>query len=336
MRQKFNTGQEIISEDLNSLQSRLERGTYDRIIYELMGRKSNAFFKDGFLVSRISATSVQVKAGLGFQDDDTGTKDPVRKPLVLDANSNVNIDTPNSSNPRIDIICVKHNRFNAEAEDRKFKDEFTETVSTQNFTIATDWKADILYVAGVPAGSPAEPATPAGYLKIATLQVLASTGIPASGGVADDRDLLPTATGLGDTGNEQFDAIVGDLGSDQGATHADLKAALDNASDGWKILVVKDESIDTIPVVNNNKIEIVFKRGVSFTKGAAGAGLQIDGNDCKVVNGRFVDFDTAGDFGIIVSNGALRTYLDAPRFNNCDSNIDNQGTQTYTNVEYTE
>lgn len=336
MRQQFNVGQEIVSEDLNTLQSRLERGSYDRIIYELMGRKSNAFFQDGFLVSRISSVSVQVKSGLGFQVADTGTKDPVRKPLVLDSDFTVNIDTPDSSNPRIDIICVKYNRFNTETESRKFKDEFTDAISTQNFTVATDWRADINYVAGTPASSPSAPATPAGYIKIAEITVSASTGIAVSGAISDSRSKLPIATSVTSTGNAEYDAIVGDIGVDQGATYADLKSALDNASDGWKILVLNDEEIDTIPVVLNDKVEIVFKRGVTFSKGTAVAGLQIDGNDCKVVNARFLDFDTGGDFGILISSGALRTYLDAPRFNNCDGNVDDNGTQTYINVEYTE
>lgn len=336
MRQLFNTGQEIVSEDLNSLQSRLERGTYDRIIYELMGRKSNGFFQDGFIVSRVSSTSVQVKAGLGFQSADTGSKDPVQKPLVLDSNSTVNIDTPDSSNPRIDIISVKYNRFNSETESRKFKDEFTDNISTQNFTVSTDWKADILYTAGTAAGSPSAPSTPAGYVKIAEIYVSASTGIAASGALTDSRSILPIATGVSDSGDSEYNAIVGTIGTDQGATHSDLKSALDNAQDGWKILVLRDEEIDTIPVVLNDSVEIVFKRGVTFSKGTAVAGLQIDGNDCKVVNSRFLDFDTASDYGIIVSSGALRTYLDAPRFNNCDSNVDDQGTQTYINVEYTE
>lgn len=336
MRQNFNVGQEIISEDLNSLQSRLERGIYDRIIYEMIGRNSNAFFQDGFLVSRISATSVQLKAGLGFQNADTGTDNPLRKPVVLDSDQTVNIDTPDSSNARIDIICVKHGRFNSESENRKFKDEFTDEITTQAFTVATDWKSEVLYISGTPDVTPSVPATPSGYLKIAELTVSASTGIAVSGAISDTRSKLPTSTGINRTGSVQYDAVVGQIGVDQGANFSDLKSALDNAQDGWKILVLRDESIDSIPVVNNNKIEIIFKRGVTFSKGTAVAGLQIDGNDCKVVNSRFLNFSTSADYGIIVSGGTLRTYLDAPRFNNCDGNINNLGTQTYINVEYTE
>lgn len=336
MRQNFNVGQEIISQDLNSLQSRLERGIYDRIIYELMGRKANAFFQDSFSATRLSSLSVLISSGVGFQNQDTGTADPLRKPIVSDVDLTVNIDTPDSSNPRIDIIAVKAGRFNSQTEERKFKDEFTDEISTQNFTVATDWKADLVYVAGTPAGSPTVPATPAGYISILEISVSASTGIAASGALTDKRALLPFANSITETGSSDYDAIVGNVGTDQGANYADLKSALDNAEDGWKILVLRDQTIDTIPVVLNDKIEIVFKRGVTFTKGTAVAGLQIDGNDCKVVNSRFLNFNTVGDYGIIVSVGALRSYLDAPRFNNCDSNINDLGTETYINVEYTE
>ena len=336
MRQLFNVGQEIISQDLNTLQSRLERGIYDRIFYELMGRNKDSFFQDSFSATRLDSLSVLIKSGLGFQDQNTGTSEPLRKPIVSDVDVTVGIDTPDSSDPRIDLICVKADRFNAETENRKFKDEFTDSISTQNFTIATDWKADINYVAGTPASTPSAPAVPSGYIAILEIYVSASTGIAVSGALTDKRSLLPFANALTDTGSSEYDAIVGVVGTDQGANYGDLKSALDNALDGWKILVLRDESIDAIPVVNNDKVEIVFKRGVTLSKGTADTGLQIDGNDCKVVNSRFLDFDTSGDYGIIVSNGSLRTYLDAPRFNNCDSNINNLGTETYINVQYTE
>ena len=293
------------------------------------------FFQNGFLVTRTSSSELSVNQGLGFQDVVTNSYDPQRKPLVLDSDASVSIDTPDASNDRIDIISVKYNRFNAESEDRNFKDEFTDTITQQATTVATDWKADVLYTAGVPGASPVAPSTPSGYIKIAEVVVTASTGIAASGAITDSRSKLPVAGKVSDTGSSEYDAIVGTLGIDEGATYSTLKAALDNASAGWKILVLRDEIISSIPVVGEDNIEIVFKRGVTFTKGTSIKGLQIDGDDCKVINGRFKDFDTASDYGIHV-NSAARTYLDACRFNNCDGNINDEGTETYINVEYTE
>jgi hypothetical protein len=337
MRQNFTSGQEIISADLVSISSRLERGLLDRIIYEMIQRKSDAFFGDGFKVLRQTATALTVKAGLGFQYVDTGTLYPVRKPLVLDTDLTVNINTPDASNPRIDIISVKQNRYNAETENRKFKDEFTDVIANADTVIATDWKADVLYTPGSPAGSPAVPATPAGYIKIAEVAVSASTGISASGTpVTDKRALLPFCGATSVSGSKEWDAVVGDT-SLVGVTHASLKLALDNASDGWKILVLRDETVNATAIVAKNNVEIVFKRGVTMTRGSAVSALQVDGNDCKIVNARFKDYTTGGDKALKVSAGALRTYLEAPRFYNCTATkLDDLGTDTFTNVLYTE
>lgn len=335
MRQNFNVGQEIISEDLNSLQSRLERGIYDRIIYEILQRKSNGFFQNGLKVLYQSSTDVVVKAGLGFQEANTGTKDPLRKPVVLDADLTVAINSPDSSNPRIDIICVRQGRYNSENENRKFKDEFANAISTQSFTVATDWKAEVLYVAGSPAGSPVAPATPSGYILLAEISVAASTGIASQASISDKRALLPFAISTSATGSNEYDAVVGDV-LQSGVTHSDLKAALDNAQDGWKILVLQDEEIDTTPIVLNNNVEIIFKRGVTFTRGTGTIGLQVNGNDCKVVNARFSGFSVGGDRGLKVMATANRTVVDSPRFLNCATNIEDLGAQTFVNVEYTE
>ena len=334
-RQQFSVGQEIVSEDLNSLQSRGEREFYDGILHRILGQKSNAFFQDSMKVSRVSSLQLLVNAGLGIQTADTGSKEPTKKPIYMAANETVNIDTPDSSNPRIDIITIKYLRENSETESRKFKDEFTDTITTQNTTVSTIWSYELNYVAGTPDPSPVAPATPAGYIKLAEIQVDASTGIPVNG-VTDSRALLPIAVSTSETGSPEYDAIVGVVGTDQGANYSDLKSALDNAQDGWKILVLRDEEIDSVPVVLNNKIEIVFKRGVTFSRGTSVRGLQVNGNDCKIINARFLDFSTSGDFGIYVNAGALRTVIMQPRFNNCDGNISDNGTQTFVDVAFTE
>lgn len=335
-RQNFNSGQEIIFEDLNALQGRLQRGIFDRMLYEMIGRKSNGFFSDGFKVSFLSSTSFILKAGLGFMIDDTGTKEPVKKPVVLDADSTINIDTPDSSFDRIDVIAVKWIRVNTEVESRKFKDEFTDQISNQNFTVATDWSVDIQYVPGTPSGSPAVPATPAGYLKIGEILVTTSTGIANQAAITDFRAALPVSSSTSATGSALYDAIVGIVGTDQGANFNDLKSALDNSLDGWRILVIRDQNPTAIPVVTKNNIEIEYKRGVSMIKDSTSIGLQVDGNDCKITNSRFQDYITGGDFGLKVNAGALRCVVQAPRFNNCDGNIEDLGTDTYVDIEYTE
>lgn len=335
MRQQFNVGQEIVSEDLNTLQSRIERGIIDRIVYEMLQKKSDGFFGDGFKVLYQTATTIVVKAGFGFQTASTTTKEPVRKPLALDADQNVTINSPDSSNGRIDLICVKYGRYDAESENRKFKDEFTNAISTQAFVVATDWKAEILYVAGTPSGSPVAPAVPSGYLKIAELAISASTGMASQASVSDKRNALPFCTSSSITGSNEYDAIVGPS-SLAGVNYTDLKSALDNAIDGWKILVIQSEAIDTTPVVTKNDIEIVFKKGATLSKGTAIIGLQVNGEDCKIVNARFSGFSTGGDNGLKLSATAKRTVVENPRYSNCATNMNDLGTETFVNVEFTE
>lgn len=332
-RQNFNSGQEIVFQDLNDLQSRGERFLLDRIIYELLQKRSNGFFQSGMSAVFQNSTSLLIKSGLGFLTEDTGDKEPIRKPLHLAADSLVNINTPDVSNPRIDIVCLKWKRINTISENRKYKDEFSDTITTQSFVVATGWDVEVNYISGIPAGSPAAPAVPSGYIKVCEMLVSASTGMSGQGAITDTRQLLPLCSSASITGSNEYDKIVGDT-SLVGVTHSSLKLALDNSSDGEKILVLSDETIDTIPVVSNNNIEIVFKRGVTLSRGTAITGLQIDGNDCKVLNARFSGFSTVGDKAIVV-NGS-RSYLDAPRFLNCDTNIDDQGIQTFIPVSYTE
>ena len=335
-RQKFNSGQEVIFQDLNSLQGRLQRGIFDRMLFEMMGRKSDGFFSDGFKLVFASSTSFTIKAGLGFMIADTGTKEPIKKPIALDADSAINIDTPDSSFDRIDILVVKWARVDKEVESRKFKDEFTDVISNQNFTISTDWSVEVQYIAGTPDPSPAAEATPAGFLKLGEIFVTTSTGIADQAAITDSRTALPVSSSTSATGTPDLDAIVGIIGTDQGANFADLKAALDNSSDGWKILVIRDQTPSSVPVVTKNNIQIEYKRGISTIKNSTNIGLQVDGNDCKVINSRYQDFDTGGDFGIKVNAGALRCVIQTPRFNNCDGNIEDLGTDTYIDVEYTE
>jgi hypothetical protein len=334
-RQNFNSGQEILSTDLNSLQGRLERGFVDRLVYELIQRKTNGFFKDGFKAIYSSATEVNVSVGLGLQSVTTTTKEPNNKLMVLDAVEPVTISAAHATLPRIDIISVKYNRADDESENRRVKDEFTEVISTDSVVVSTEWAADVLYTEGTANVSPTAPATPAGYLKIAEVLVSAATGVASQASITDTRTILPMCNSNQDSGSLEYDAVVGNT-STPGVTHANLKAALDASSAGWKILVTANENIDDIPVVSNNNIEIVFKRGVTFTKGLAGTGLQISGDDCKVVNARMKDFISVGNEGILIDATAARTCIIDSRFNNCADNIIDSGTDTYVNISYTE
>jgi hypothetical protein len=319
MRQNFSEGQEIIYQDLNTLQGRMQRGIFDQILYELLGRKTNAFFQDGLKVSKVSDIEFSVNAGVGFHENDEGLGEPVKRPIILTQTKVFEI-LPASD--RTDIVCVKAHLVAGEAEVRRYKEEFVDTIFTAEFVISKEWDADILYLNDTVI-------VPAGYVKLAEINVAAGVGIVD---VVDFRSLLPIATGISKSGQAGYDFVVGNIGSDQGATHQDLKSALEEAQDGSRILVLIDQIINDVPEVTKDEVEIIFKRGVNIEKGTGEAGLIISGNDCKIINGKFIGFNGPSDCGIIVSGN--QNILNTPRFFNCTEKIQDNGLDTYVDIVF--
>ena len=189
-------GSEVVIADQNAAPKAVLREVYDRLAYELLQRVEDAFFGDSFLVTYSSATSVNVKKGLGFQTDSTQVSpEPNRRPLFLAADVNTVIGGADVVNARIDLICVKHALVDELSGTRKVKDAISDVISNESLVVQKDWEAEILVVAGTPAGSPVAPAIPTGYVCIAQLAVAASTGLPP-GGVTDTRDLMPIGGGI--------------------------------------------------------------------------------------------------------------------------------------------
>lgn len=336
-RQNFNDGQEILFSDLNTISSRIEKLMYDRVFLELLQRKKNSFFGDSFKVIFTGATAATVKKGIGFQEDLTVVQaEPVQRPLFRAADVNINFAAPDSSDDRIDIVVVKHSLVDGVTGSRKFKDNSTQVITNETLVLEKDWEAIINVITGTPAGSPVAPSVPAGFLKVGTALITASVGMANQSNITDNRSLLPFASSASPTAGEEWDSIVGDTAI-IGVNQPDLKTALDNGAIGHKILVLRDEALTAIPQVNFAKMEIHFKRGVTFSKSGVTTGLKISANDCRIVGGRWLDFDTAGDEGIQVDGGVLRTVFEGgPRFNNCDTNIDDSGTDTYIPIDFTE
>lgn len=315
-RKFFNDGQEITYEDLNSLSALIQQGLFDSLIYEMVGRKENAFFGDSFTVTRVSNTQVTVKKGYGFQTDATvASTEPQKRPLYRSADVTQNLDPADGANPRIDILCVKHNLVDGLSGSRKYKDPGTLAITLENFVLSKNWEAEVNYVVGTPAGSPVAPATPSGYVKISELYITAAVGLANQAGVTDSRSTMSAGSQ-----DKEYDAVVGSV-SQAGVTHATLKAALDAASAGWKILVLENETINAgaIPDAALDNIEIVFKPKVTFLKGTATKGLILSGDGCKVRYGRFQDFSTGGDRAVEVT-GEYNT-VEGTRFKNCATNV---------------
>jgi hypothetical protein len=191
MRVKFNEGQELIRADLNKLQQARQREFYDRVLYEMLQRSGNAFAEGSCLVSRVDANTLRIAAGLGFQTDLTQVSpEPVRRPIYVAANVDMDITAAHGSLNRIDIVSIKAAVEVTDTESRRYKATVEAVPTNQSFDIEEDWEADIVITAGTPDASPVAPATPAGYIRIASVLVTAVTGIAAGGDVTDERTYL--------------------------------------------------------------------------------------------------------------------------------------------------
>jgi len=187
-RMNFNDGQEIVYTDLNKVAMAIEKELMDRLVYELGDRQTDFFFGDGFKPSFVNATTVQVLLGLGVQTDGTQTDPEPTKRLLRNASTgNQTLAAADGTNPRYDIISVRANRATLTSENRNFKDASTQVVSSVSMVVENDWVSDILVTTGTPAGSPAVPSTPAGYIKIAECLVAAVTGMAGTSSVTDKR-----------------------------------------------------------------------------------------------------------------------------------------------------
>lgn len=187
-RRNFNDGQEVLLEDLNAITYAIERQIYERLLPYLNANLDDAFFEGSFLVSRTDADTVSIAAGLGFQRDNSLLSPATRlMPIYSSGAQPINIDAADPTDPRIDIICVKSDVTDELTESRNFKDADDSSVTPQDMVIQKDWASDVVYVAGTADPSPSAPATPAGYIKIATITVTAVTGIAADSDVTDNR-----------------------------------------------------------------------------------------------------------------------------------------------------
>ncbi len=184
----FDDGVEIIHEDLSNIPAALELELYDRVIYELMQRQKNCVFGAGLKVTYVNATTLQVAAGVGFQYDNTQV-DPesMNRLLFVAINTNKTITAADGSHGRIDILSIKANRAATADDTRNVKSAIDSTVAGTLVDTETDWASDLLITAGTPSVSPAVPATPVGYIKLAEIVVTQTTGISGSSAITDKR-----------------------------------------------------------------------------------------------------------------------------------------------------
>lgn len=188
-RVKFNEGEEYVSEDHNDAQSLHEQYLYDYILRRLLGDPASAvFFGDDCNVVEDAGMNVEISVGRGFQyvSGETDADEPKFKPVVVAAAQSITVTAADGANPRIDIVCIKAARDDASAESR-YVMAVGGSISTQSVYKRDIASFDYSYVAGVAAGSPVAPATPAGYVKIAEIYVGAGVAAITQANITDYR-----------------------------------------------------------------------------------------------------------------------------------------------------
>jgi hypothetical protein len=191
MRVKFNSGQEVIYEDLDAIFSLSEKQVLDRIVYELMERKTNGFLFESFKVDYSSANEVIVNKGIGFQSIDENGEEPTNALIYLDEPMTVGLDAADAADPRIDLIIVRSTRINSKTENRKWKPEELSDVQETDFTTRTDWSSEIQVITGIPGPSPEAGLVPDGFIVLASVFITPVLGIQSQDYILDERELLP-------------------------------------------------------------------------------------------------------------------------------------------------
>lgn len=126
---------------------------------------------------------------------------------------------------------------------------------------------------------------------------------------------------------QPYAAIVG---TGPGATHATLEAALADVAvpSGSEILIISSETVNVSKQVTKNEITVRFKPGITYSKGSVATCLQVTANGFKVYGGRFAGFSTVGNKAIQIDSGSLYTMVRDVRFASCDTEVNDQGTDT--------
>lgn len=274
-RRNFNDGQEIVLEDLNAVTKAIERQLYQRVVYEMLQRTTDAFFDDSLLVSYSSSTSVLVKKGLGLQlDSSQSSPESTVRPIVLAADQSLSIETPDASNPRIDLVCVKADVADEITAARKYKDPSTSTITTEDLVVQKDWEADLVVVEGTPAATPSAPAVPAGYIKIAELTVTAVTGLSGSGAVTDSRTKMP-AGALATIDTTSYSRLTAGATTTVTQLFADADALFKNGNFEY----LDTENLGATPAAPGaSKVRVYFKGGVPYYRPNGGSETPMAGS----------------------------------------------------------
>lgn len=354
MRVQFNDGQEVTFEDLNRIMQLAEKWSLERVLYHFVDKTSEGFFQDSHFVDFTDATHVSVRAGIGIQNDGTQVSpESTRRMFYRGAAVTLNVAVADGTDARKDIVVAKADRVVSLSASRQVKDFISSVVAPQTLDIETDWQSTLQVVTGTPSGSPVEPAVPAGYIKLAVINVPAVTGPTSQANITDSRTVMPilentkidTSTFLYvptkavgtplKTVLRELDALSvaasqtlliynAIVGSGAGCTHSTLSSAITAVAAGARILVTENIALNAAVAVNKLNLEIHLKPGVVISKGTATTGfdVQAGGGGFNLHGGKMSGFSAGGDKAIAFNAAATACSVWGMRFANNDTNID--------------
>lgn len=192
MKQIFiNQYEKPASDDINQMQLAAAQSMQDDVLYRFFGQPSAAVFGSDLTVSYVGALASSIAAGVGFFYDSAQTgNSPKLRMIKAAAAIPVTHTAADPTNPRIDRICLAPNFAVTGTASRYIKSGGTGPITLSTVSKTKEMTYTLQVVAGTPAGSPSAPATPAGYISLATVTVSASTGISGSGAYVDTRTIL--------------------------------------------------------------------------------------------------------------------------------------------------
>jgi hypothetical protein len=282
-RQQFNDGEEVVYQDHNDLQARVEQEYADDVLYRLF-QEEDGFIGNGLSVTYIDPATVQVNPGRGFQyDNSVADTEPKYRGIDVDDPEQYSLPAPDATNPRIDLLVVKSDREVILQENRKVKNALDQTITTELLDKASKYAADVQVIEGTAAPAPVAPSVPAGYLALAEVYSNAGSGPASQSDVTDKRNILRVATNIGVNVNSSAFVRV---------TTKEVKAPLQT------ILAEMDQSIDDSFDASNDASEINYAPAdVNDWDGAVDPGQVKDGLDQLAAR----QTSTEGDVSVLES-----------------------------------
>lgn len=320
MRQNFSEGMEILHSDLNLLQARANKTVLEQYIYSLLGNKSNGFFKSGFKVVKTDDLEITISKGFGLQTVLGSDSETKISPIHASEDEEIILNTPD--NGFMVGVYVKPFLKVLNSEIRRYKNEFEDTIYTQNFdtVLGNSFEIELSYGEDDGLFDPA-PAV-ADSLLIATVKVL-PLGIDT---VSDERKLLPVLGSNGSQG-QKYDAIIG---TDEYCTHPDINSALADERPIKNILIATDIEIEEDQIIDS-KVLIESKSGVKIISDGL-AKIQVSASGVSIVGCNFDSFDTT----ILIDNLVSNTLISQCRFTDCSKDIEDNGQNTVDNANIIE